>query len=289
MTAGRCLCGNVRFELEPAFLWLSHCHCSMCRKHHGALFGTTLGLKREAIRWTAGAEHIVHYQSSSRFRRPFCGTCGTSLPDTSGATVACPAGLVPELANKPQAHVHIMVGSKASMHEITDGLPQFAEFPPGYGTPVANANPPPQDGKVHGGCLCGAVGFVIDSLPDRMVNCHCSRCRLSRAAMYATNNFVPADSLHWSGDTGQIRSYRVPDAAAFVTSFCAHCGSLLPAKFERLDRYLVPVGSLDTATRGKPRVHIFTESKLAWWDITDALPQFAAMPPRERLGEIFFG
>jgi hypothetical protein len=39
--------------------------------------------------------------------------------------------------------------------------------------------------------------------------------------------------------------------------------------------YLVPVGSLDTALPIEPGVHIHGESKLAWFEITHRLPQFA--------------
>src|SRR5207249_145423 len=36
---GSCLCGDVAFELVPGD-WMGHCHCSMCRKAHGAAFAT---------------------------------------------------------------------------------------------------------------------------------------------------------------------------------------------------------------------------------------------------------
>lgn len=37
---GACLCGAVRFKLEGPFGHMTHCHCSVCRKHHGAPFAT---------------------------------------------------------------------------------------------------------------------------------------------------------------------------------------------------------------------------------------------------------
>ena len=36
---GRCLCGDVVFEADAPFEFMGHCHCSMCRKHHGAAKG----------------------------------------------------------------------------------------------------------------------------------------------------------------------------------------------------------------------------------------------------------
>ena len=100
--------------------------------------------------------------------------------------------------------------------------------------------------------------------------------------------FVSKDKLRWTRGAELVRTYKVAEAAMFTTSFCAHCGSKLPALFERLGRYNVPVGSLDAVLPAKPAVHIYVGSKARWFDITDALPQFEAMPPRERLAEFFF-
>ena len=40
MAKGRCLCGALNYELDVPFSAMTHCHCSMCRKHHGTGFGT---------------------------------------------------------------------------------------------------------------------------------------------------------------------------------------------------------------------------------------------------------
>ncbi len=34
--AGGCLCGTVRFRVRTPTLFCAHCHCSMCRRNHGA-------------------------------------------------------------------------------------------------------------------------------------------------------------------------------------------------------------------------------------------------------------
>jgi hypothetical protein len=254
------------------------------------LFGTLVALERAGFRWLAGQEHIIHYRSSPAFARPFCGACGSSLPDADGDRVLCPAALLPDLTPKPSAHVHILVASKSPMHEITDALPQFAEYPPGYGTTLpAPSVVVPADGKVHGSCLCGTVGFTLAAAPTRMINCHCSRCRLSRAGIHGTNVFAAIDHLQWTRGVEHVKTYRLPHAAMFATSFCDLCGSLLPARFEKINRYLVPVGSLDSALPIKPGVHIYVDDKLPWVEISDGLPQFGQMPPRERITDVFFG
>src|SRR6188768_238098 len=69
-----CLCGDVRWEVDGpltppdpndksplAFLAMSHCHCAMCRKAHGAPFGTYLAVRDDQFRLTHGRERIVRY------------------------------------------------------------------------------------------------------------------------------------------------------------------------------------------------------------------------------------
>ena len=38
--SGKCLCGAVRFRMRFPSKWVAHCHCTMCRRAHGAAFVT---------------------------------------------------------------------------------------------------------------------------------------------------------------------------------------------------------------------------------------------------------
>lgn len=128
---GSCLCGRVRFELAGAPQFINHCHCSMCRKAHGAAFGSFLHADGRNFRWLAGESEVVTYPSSPGNVRAFCRTCGSNMPvlEDDGAHVIIPAGSLDDDPNvRPIVHIH--VASKAPWHEITDTLPQFDEFPP---------------------------------------------------------------------------------------------------------------------------------------------------------------
>ena len=131
MIRGSCLCGAVRFEVGGAPQFINHCHCSMCRKVHGAAFGSFLHADGRGFRWLAGEDQVQNYSSSPGNMRAFCKTCGSSMPvlEEEGAHVIVPAG---SLDGDPQVRpvVHIHVASKAPWFEITDALPQFPEFPP---------------------------------------------------------------------------------------------------------------------------------------------------------------
>ncbi len=68
MTNGSCLCGAVRWRIAPPFADMTHCHCSMCRKAHGAPFATYLTVTREQYDLLAGADAITDYESSARLK-----------------------------------------------------------------------------------------------------------------------------------------------------------------------------------------------------------------------------
>ena len=76
---GGCLCGAVRFRIDLPPKWCAHCHCSMCRRAHGAGFVTWVGSESERFRLLAGDAVLRRYQSSALATRSFCGRCGTML------------------------------------------------------------------------------------------------------------------------------------------------------------------------------------------------------------------
>lgn len=281
MTAGRCLCGSVRYEIDGPFSMMVNCHCSMCRKQHGAQFATFAAAPLAGFRWISGQDRQVEYASSPNGKRSFCRTCGSSGPLLAaemGMAIAPAGSLEDDPGIRPQ--MHIFVGSRAPGHEITDGLPQHDAYPPEWGgegqeRPAVHAKP----GVTCGSCLCGAISWEAAGLPAMMYNCHCSRCRLARGAAYATNAFYPLDQFTWVRGEDQVDSYKLPDARFFAQVFCRTCGSPAPRALDRFNRALVPVGSADTDPGMQPMAHIFVGSKAPWFEITDSLPQFAEKPP----------
>ena len=128
---GSCLCGAVRYEISGSFDIAGHCHCSLCRKSHGAAFASHAHVDPEQFRWTAGVEQVQKYESSPGGERCFCQRCGSMLAVTEARKVSwVTLGTVDgDPGIRPSGHV--FVGSKAPWYEITDTLPQFEEWPPG--------------------------------------------------------------------------------------------------------------------------------------------------------------
>jgi len=127
--------------------------------------------------------------------------------------------------------------------------------------------------KLTGGCLCGAVRYELSEAPVWSHNCHCSRCRKSGGAAFASNLFFPQQALSFSKGEELLSAFKVPEAERFTHVFCSRCGSTLPFSNEARGLVGVPMGSLDGDPGFSPRVHIFADSKAPWFTITDTLPQ----------------
>ena len=76
---GSCLCGAVVYQVHRFYPEIANCHCSMCRKFHGAAFATYGKVQTEDFEWLQGAEFIKVFESSEIAERGFCSNCGSSL------------------------------------------------------------------------------------------------------------------------------------------------------------------------------------------------------------------
>jgi hypothetical protein len=141
MLTGRCLCGDVRYEITGPLGPVIYCHCSQCRRASGSAFATNASVAAKNFRITSGKDRLVEYESSPGKLRGFCGRCGSPVSSRvldAPEIVRVRLGLLdldPGAEARPVAHLH--VGSKAPWFEITDDLPRFEKAAP----PVAAAQP----------------------------------------------------------------------------------------------------------------------------------------------------
>lgn len=76
MTGG-CLCGAMRYRIDGPPRLVSNCHCSLCRRAHGAPFVTWLTVRADRFHMEKGDLH--RYASSDHGWRAFCSTCGAQV------------------------------------------------------------------------------------------------------------------------------------------------------------------------------------------------------------------
>lgn len=79
---GKCLCGEVSWELSGPYEFFGMCQCSRCRKVTGAAFATNLFVKANQFRWISGQDNTGQYtlEPPNTFGNAFCKKCGSRAP-----------------------------------------------------------------------------------------------------------------------------------------------------------------------------------------------------------------
>lgn len=278
MNQGRCLCGNVTWQVTGSIQHMSHCHCSRCRKAHGTPFATYVAVAADDFRMHPSPS--LERFPSPGFSRNFCSRCGSVVPaDPVDGLAFVPAG---NFTDDPGCRplVHIFVASKAPWFEIPDSLPQYDTYPPGIDATILPDEPRERSGGIAGGsCLCGGIVYVIERTPRVSRYCHCGRCRQARSAAHAANLVTSDDGVRFLRGEELLMSYKVPEARFFSQVFCRICGGCMPRRDAERKIAVVPMGSLDDDPGIRPREHIFVGSKAPWFEIADRLPQYPEQAP----------
>lgn len=123
---------------------------------------------------------------------------------------------------------------------------------------------------LEGGCLCGSVRYRISGPPHVAGYCHCRMCQRASGAPVVPWLIVASADFAWTA--GPPRVYRSSPGAERL--FCPSCGSQLAARpIAQPELFEVTLVSLDDPTATAPDHHIWTASRIAWFDTADDLPR----------------
>jgi len=125
---GSCLCGAVRFSVKGFSRQAAHCHCSMCRKFHGAAFATLVEVSD--LIWLSGSDYLKDFEAPNGTTRTFCAECGSSLGfRVKGASLAQIELAIATFDDdiSVQIDAHIYTNYQVAWCEQKDNLPKFAE------------------------------------------------------------------------------------------------------------------------------------------------------------------
>ena len=127
---GKCLCGDVEFNISGHLPHLYQCHCSLCRKLSGSASDTATFLSKEQFTWIKGESIIHSYRTETGYRSDFCSKCGSNVPHLmdNERQYWIPAGLLADTQDSKVA-AHLFIDSKAHWDSICDGGAQFKEMP----------------------------------------------------------------------------------------------------------------------------------------------------------------
>jgi hypothetical protein len=123
---GRCLCGDVRYEIDDTALGTGYCHCRICQRFAGSPIHAWVAFSNDAVRFTHGQPK--YYRSSLIAERGFCANCGASLtyrllkPEESEFLVLTTASLDAPEDFAPTWHAG--TESQMSWLDINDDLPR---------------------------------------------------------------------------------------------------------------------------------------------------------------------
>ena len=131
MIKGSCLCGEVTYVINGKLGDITHCHCTTCRKAHGAAFSSVSAVQIEDFHFTSGEALLKCYASSPDKVRCFCMNCGSHIyAHRQGQShYILRLGTLDDDPNVRPIN-HIWLSEKAPWYDPqTDGaLPKFSEW-----------------------------------------------------------------------------------------------------------------------------------------------------------------
>ncbi len=128
---GGCLCGAIRYEVTGEPSEVGYCHCRMCQKALGNLFGVFAIFKRAGFQFTKG--EAAFYRSSPHKQRSFCPNCGSPLTMwNADKSIQNQVGILVGTLDHPElfpperyAGNHSGIESHVPWFRIDDGLPRW--------------------------------------------------------------------------------------------------------------------------------------------------------------------
>ena len=122
----------------------------------------------------------------------------------------------------------------------------------------------------EGGCLCGAVRYRCATAPEQAGYCHCRLCQRSSGAPVLAWATYPVESFEYG--SGAPRIHR--SSSHGQREFCGDCGTqILYRESEDAKTVDINVASLDDPETVTPQVHVWTASRISWFDVADDLPR----------------
>jgi hypothetical protein len=129
---------------------------------------------------------------------------------------------------------------------------------------------------IQGGCLCGDLRYASHAPLLNAGYCHCRLCQRSSGAPV----------LAWVSFPANCFAYLKGEPKIFQSSprgqreFCGTCGTQIAYReAEPTVTVDVNLATLDAPESVKPRCHIWTDSRISWFDTTDRLPRYAEGEP----------
>jgi hypothetical protein len=130
----------------------------------------------------------------------------------------------------------------------------------------------------EGGCACGAVRYKLTEAPLIVNACHCRDCQRLTGSAFVVNLWIERRFVET--DHTRLRAVRLTAGSGkpHEVFSCPECGTTIYSKYHAApgDTVLLRGGTLDEPETAPPDVHIFTRSKMPWFEPPAGVPSFPA-------------
>ena len=114
-----------------------------------------------------------------------------------------------------------------------------------------------QDRK--GGCLCGAVRYVLKGDPRAIAIWHCTHCQRQSGSLFSFNLVIREADYEQRGET------MIDSGQPVYRHFCGRCGSPILATIAAAPgKVVVKAGTLDSREGLQPETEIYTDHAVKW-------------------------
>jgi len=117
---------------------------------------------------------------------------------------------------------------------------------------------------LRGRCLCGEVSYEAVGSAGEMWYCHCRDCRKASGVGFGT--WIDVPGVRWV--TGEARVTHFAASPALTRSFCAQCGTVLPALHAN-GSALMPAGGIENIAGRRPCGHASVAERRPWLPALD--------------------
>ncbi len=115
-----------------------------------------------------------------------------------------------------------------------------------------------------GGCLCGAVRYVLNGEPRGIALCHCTHCQRLSGSPFSFNLVVREADYEQAGETTTYVDSGDSGHPVY-RHFCGRCGSPLFARTALMPGKLVlKAGTLDSMEGLQPKIEVYTDHAVKW-------------------------
>lgn len=130
---------------------------------------------------------------------------------------------------------------------------------------------------ITGSCLCGHIKYEYSGELGPSSYCHCSDCRKESGSAYNVVTHLEEDTFKISSENDTKSFTKISESGDKISRhFCPNCGSPIYSTPKKHPGYIwVRSGTLDNPDLVKPSHQSWTDSKVAWAEISKDIMSFA--------------